>query len=91
MRVIITHELRTIAALAYKLIVWRSLRARPGSDGLSRRGGRLLFNHGLGLRVRTLETDLVEGGVVTKKPTTPEDTPEDTREQKGGHHPDPAV
>ena len=41
---------------------------------------RLVY-HGLGSRVHTLETDLVEGGVVTKKPTTPEDTTEDTREQ----------
>ena len=38
--------------------------------------GRLLFTHGLGPRVHTLEADLVEGGVVTKKPTTPEDTRE---------------
>ena len=38
-----------------------------------------LFIHGLGSRVRALETtDLVEGGFVTEKPTTPEDT--------RGHH-----
>ena len=36
-----------------------------------------LFIHGLGSRVRAPETtDLVEGGVVTEKPTTPEDTRE---------------
>ena len=36
--------------------------------------GRLLFIYGLGSRVHTLETDLMEGFVVTKKPTTPKDT-----------------
>ena len=35
----------------------------------------MLFIHGLGARVRAAETtDLAEGGVVTEKPTTPEDT-----------------
>ena len=44
--------------------------------------GRLLyFMVCLGSKVRTLEADLVEGGVVTKKPTTPEDT----RTQDRGH------
>ena len=32
-----------------------------------------LFSYGLGSRIHTLETDLVEGGVVTNKSTTPED------------------
>ena len=37
----------------------------------------LLINHGLGSRVRSPETtDLVEGGVVTEKRRTPEDTRE---------------
>ena len=37
----------------------------------------LLFINGLGSRVQALETtDLVEGGVVTEEPTTPEDTRE---------------
>ena len=37
----------------------------------------LLINHGLGSRVRAPETtDLVEGGVVTEKRRTPEDTRE---------------
>ena len=40
-------------------------------------GSHWLFIHGLGSRVRAPETtDLVEGGVVTEKPTTPEDTRE---------------
>ena len=43
----------------------RSSRADTGSIALS---------HGLGSRVQTLETDLVAGGVVTKKPMTSEDT-----------------
>ena len=43
--------------------------------GASARSYRyLLFSYGLGSRVHTLEADLVEGGVVTNKPTTPEDT-----------------
>ena len=37
----------------------------------------IVFNHGLGSRVRAPETtDLVEGGVFTGKLTTPEDTRE---------------
>ena len=39
----------------------------------------LAIIHGLGSRVRAPETtDLVEGGVVTEKPTTPEDTRQGT-------------
>ena len=37
---------------------------------LSRHYGHSLFIHGIGSRVHTLESDLVEGGVVTGKPTT---------------------
>ena len=48
----------------------------------------MLFIHGLGSRVRTLETDLMEGFVVTKKPTTPKDTKgqgDTTNTQHNGH------
>ena len=53
--------------------IYRHLRwaRRPKEALRSRRWGHLLFIHGLGSRVHTLEADLVEGGVVTKKPTTP--------------------
>ena len=57
-------------ALVYKLIGGRSYAGRARSDGLSGRGGSIALFHGLGSRVHTLEAGLVEGGVVTNKPTS---------------------
>ena len=77
MRVIITLKAAYQLAVSYNSFILAQLKGRARKRRLKQTRGRLLFNHGLGSRVhtRTLDADLVEGGVVTGGgPTTPRDT-----------------
>ena len=57
------------------------LRGAQTPEAVELAPGSIALIHGLGSRVHTPETDLVEGGVATTKPTTPEDKQGDTNTQ----------
>ena len=83
LRVTITLKAAHIAPVEIPYCLGAKLKGKARRRRPKRKRGRLLYFMVSVRGVHTLETDLLEGGVVTKKPTTPEDTTEDTRKQGG--------